>query len=273
MRIPGLLLLLTLPALAQGGGIPIYLRVSGGVGGVGGDHLRARALSEAELKGLVDPVLRAEGLRLAEIDEVGDAPEGLVLKVQAVDFQVDTGARGYDLSLDLRSAAAFARGTKDPEALSTGRSRVGVAGRIAEADLHREVANQVAALLKARKRAPGTGPANALPPTPPTPPITLARGSEKVFAFDFSQVTVKVQPPPPAYPPMARAMRIQGLVVLEVLVNPSGVPVEITCLEGQEVLRTAAEVYALGWRFEPALVNGEPQWAKFRLRMPFRLQD
>jgi hypothetical protein len=34
-----------------------------------------------------------------------------------------------------------------------------------------------------------------------------------------------------------------------------------------------AQDYAMGWRFEPALLNGQPQWAKFKLVMPFKLTN
>ena len=27
----------------------------------------------------------------------------------------------------------------------------------------------------------------------------------------------------------------------------------------------------MGWRFQPATLNGQPMWAKFKLKMPFKL--
>ncbi len=96
--------------------------------------------------------------------------------------------------------------------------------------------------------------------------------SAKVVDFDFSQIKVKYQPPAPPYPPLAKLAKIQGTVVVEITVGVDGVPVKATALDGPPQLRPTAEQYAMNWRFEPALLNGVPQTARFKLTMPFRLR-
>lgn len=96
-------------------------------------------------------------------------------------------------------------------------------------------------------------------------------GAGRVIDFDFSQVRIKYQPPAPAYPPMAKMARIQGTVVVEITIGPDGLPASAVAKEGPAQLRQHAENYAMKWRFEPALLNGQPQYARFKLIMPFRL--
>jgi len=43
-------------------------------------------------------------------------------------------------------------------------------------------------------------------------------------------------------------------------------------VEGPAQLRQTAENYAMGWKFEPAMLNGVAQTARFKLTMPFRLR-
>jgi TonB family protein len=102
-------------------------------------------------------------------------------------------------------------------------------------------------------------------PPPPTSPQTVAD-------FDFSQMKVAYQPPSPPYPPLAKIAKIQGTVVVEVVVGPDGIPTSATAREGPPQLRPAAEAYARQWKFQPATLNGKPQYARFKLTMPFHLK-
>ena len=90
--------------------------------------------------------------------------------------------------------------------------------------------------------------------------------------FDLSAMRINYQPPAPPYPPLAKAARIQGTVIVEILVDPQGAVVSARAVEGPLELRQVAEDYALQWRFEPALLDGVPHSARLRLTMPFRLR-
>ena len=99
-----------------------------------------------------------------------------------------------------------------------------------------------------------------------------AAGAFPVVDFDFSQLRVKHQPPAPPYPSLAKANRIQGLVIVLLTIDPDGRPIEAEAQEGPPELLVTALDYALQWSFEPARLNGVGQYARFKLTMPFRLR-
>ena len=76
----------------------------------------------------------------------------------------------------------------------------------------------------------------------------------------------------PVYPPLARLARIQGSVELLMIVDGRGVPAEVRVLGGPHpsLCNEALRVARL-WRFEPALAQGQPVPAQFRLTVVFRL--
>jgi len=70
----------------------------------------------------------------------------------------------------------------------------------------------------------------------------------RIHQIDRGAIVKRVQP---EYPEAAVAGRIQGQVLVKALVNEKGI-VELACaVEGQEVLRTAAEKAALQWKLKP----------------------
>jgi len=88
---------------------------------------------------------------------------------------------------------------------------------------------------------------------------------------DFSNMKVKLKPPPPPYPPIAKLAKISGIVVVEIVVGTDGVPVSAKAVDGPPQLRAASEAYAMTWRFEPAMSNGVPVQSRFKLTMPYKL--
>jgi protein TonB len=75
----------------------------------------------------------------------------------------------------------------------------------------------------------------------------------------------------PAYPPVARAARIQGNVVLRMLVDERGLPIHADVVEGPALLRAEALRAAQQWEFSPARVSGQSVKATFLLTIKFRL--
>jgi len=106
--------------------------------------------------------------------------------------------------------------------------------------------------------------------TPP-PPTRAAEASAPVD-LDLKQVRIRRQPEAPAYPPEAKAQRIQGTVVVVVTIGPDGKVTDALAESGPEELRACAVAYARGWEFEPVKVKGKPVAARFKLTMPFRLR-
>ncbi|HLO66806.1 MAG TPA: energy transducer TonB [Holophaga sp.] len=119
---------------------------------------------------------------------------------------------------------------------------------------------------------PGGGVSGASGPATAGGLAVAGSGSAHVVDFDFSQMKIKFQPPAPPYPPLAKIARIQGTVVVEIVVGPDGIPQSAHAVEGPQQLRQTAEQYAMGWKFEPAMLNGVAQTARFKLTMPFRLK-
>lgn len=95
---------------------------------------------------------------------------------------------------------------------------------------------------------------------------------EEPVSLEFSKVRIKHQPDPPAYPPEAKAARIQGTVVVGLTIGPDGRVTEAKALSGPPELQPCAIEYARAWEFEPVKVKGKPVPARFKLTMPFRLR-
>jgi protein TonB len=90
-----------------------------------------------------------------------------------------------------------------------------------------------------------------LPPPPPPQKETYRLGGDVLSARLIRQV-------PPTYPQMAKAVRAQGDVVLEVEVDDEGNVVDVVALSGHNLLRKAAEDAVRQWKYSPTLLNGEP---------------
>lgn len=113
-----------------------------------------------------------------------------------------------------------------------------------------------------------------MPKTPQAQALNPPRSAAPAIAdLDFTQIKVKHQPAPPPYPASARLAKIQGTVVVQLIVDEDGVPIEAVAVEGPPQLRATATEYALQWRFYPAVLDGFPVKARFKLTMPYRLNE
>ena len=64
--------------------------------------------------------------------------------------------------------------------------------------------------------------------------------------------------PPPVYPPVAKAARAEGRVVVEVVVNEAGQVESASAVEGHPLLRAASVDAARQWEFAPTRLQGKP---------------
>lgn len=120
------------------------------------------------------------------------------------------------------------------------------------------------------------------PTTPePIPPpdldfLTEIKG-ETVYRFNVNgPITppARVESPPPEYPQEARDARIQGVVVLEVVIDSAGSIADIKVIRGLPLGVTEAAIEAVRqWRFEPARLNDEPVAVQYVLTVRFRLDE
>lgn len=88
----------------------------------------------------------------------------------------------------------------------------------------------------------------------------------------------QLQPPrlisstPPTYPSHARAQRLQGVVVLDVLVDETGKVVETKVVSGNALLLPAAQDSLRTWKYQPAQLNGKPISVHTTVNVRFSLQ-
>jgi protein TonB len=62
----------------------------------------------------------------------------------------------------------------------------------------------------------------------------------------------------PTYPPLARAARIQGDVVLSAIIDSNGQIQNLQLVSGHPMLVPAAIAAVKLWRYKPYLLNGQP---------------
>jgi periplasmic protein TonB len=77
--------------------------------------------------------------------------------------------------------------------------------------------------------------------------------------------------PQPVYPPMARAARIQGAVVLRAIISKNGTIENLEALSGHPLLLPAAIEAVKQWRYRPYVLNGEPVEVETRVTVNFIL--
>ena len=60
----------------------------------------------------------------------------------------------------------------------------------------------------------------------------------------------------PSYPPLAKAARVTGTVVIEITIDESGNVESARPVSGHPLLKDAATSAAKGWKFKPTLLSG-----------------
>jgi protein TonB len=102
------------------------------------------------------------------------------------------------------------------------------------------------------------------PPPPQEPPVRKPRTSVMMEGSLIHRVE-------PIYPPPAKAMRIQGTVVLAAIVGREGAIEKLKALSGHPLLVQAALDAVRQWRYRPYVLNGEPLEVETRITVNFVL--
>jgi periplasmic protein TonB len=84
---------------------------------------------------------------------------------------------------------------------------------------------------------------------PPPKRVTISQGVTE------GMILSKV---PPDYPPIARAARIEGVVMLKAIIAKDGTIQNLQVLSGHPMLAPAAVAAVKQWRYRPYLLNGQP---------------
>ena len=82
----------------------------------------------------------------------------------------------------------------------------------------------------------------------------------------------KVKDVRPAYPPIALASRVEGIVIIEATIGPSGKVQDAKVLRSHPLLEAAALEAVRQWEFTPTLLNGNPVAVIMTVTVDFRLK-
>ncbi len=77
----------------------------------------------------------------------------------------------------------------------------------------------------------------------------------------------------PQYPAIARAARIQGIVVLQATISKGGSIENLRVISGPPMLEQAAMDAVRSWRYKPYLLNGEPVEVETTINVVFSLGE
>jgi len=75
----------------------------------------------------------------------------------------------------------------------------------------------------------------------------------------------------PSYPTLARQMKVQGAVVLQVLIDKSGNIEELHVISGPSILASAAQQALRQWHFKPYYQTGQPVETEARVTVNFTI--
>jgi TonB family protein len=79
---------------------------------------------------------------------------------------------------------------------------------------------------------------------------------------------------PPVYPAQLRESGVEGQAIIGFVINPSGVPADVTVLKATHpILGEAARVAVQQWRFSPAMLNGEAVNCQMQVPIVFQLHN
>jgi TonB family protein len=115
--------------------------------------------------------------------------------------------------------------------------------------------------------AAGGGPAPASPEF-----LAAVERLQPVRVGGNIKTPIKIKDIRPAYPPEAQAARVQGVVILETLIDTDGQVVDVHIQRSIPLLDQAASDAVRQWAFTPTLLNGNPTAVLMTVTVNFTLQ-
>ncbi len=82
-----------------------------------------------------------------------------------------------------------------------------------------------------------------------------------------------LESPPPIYPPLAKAARIEGTVKLQIHIGEDGRVIDASLISGHPLLVTAAINAAKGYLYKPTMLNNQPVAVLTNVDIVFRLAE
>lgn len=106
---------------------------------------------------------------------------------------------------------------------------------------------------------------------PDAPPVAEPEGP--IHVGGDVQKPEKIFDPQPAYTEIARKARIQGVVIVQAIIDKQGAVTNVKVLKGLPMGLSEQAVDAIKkWKFSPATLNGKPVDVYYNLTVNFRLQ-
>lgn len=106
---------------------------------------------------------------------------------------------------------------------------------------------------------------------PDAPPVAEPEGP--IHVGGDVQKPEKVSAPQPQYTEIARKARIQGVVIVQAIIDKQGNVTNVKVLKGLPMGLSEQAVEAIKkWKFKPATLNGKPVDVYYNLTVNFRLQ-
>ena len=102
-----------------------------------------------------------------------------------------------------------------------------------------------------------------VPPPRPTAPIRLS---------SLVRAPVKIRDVSPVYPPLAILSHVEGIVVIEAVIGPTGEVVDARVLRSKPLLDEAALAAVRQWRYTPTLLGGVPTAVILTVTVTFSLK-
>jgi protein TonB len=101
----------------------------------------------------------------------------------------------------------------------------------------------------------------SVPAAAPPPPVKEAPKPvtpQRIRVGGNVQAAMAIRAPKPAYPPLAKQARIQGVVRLNAIIGKDGTIQDLKASSGHPLLVPAALEAVKQWLYKPTLLNGEP---------------
>ena len=113
----------------------------------------------------------------------------------------------------------------------------------------------------------------AAPPPPPPPTVRPADrpAPAPVRLRSGVQGPTKIKDVPPEYPRIAQAARVQGVVIIEATIGPTGRVQDERILRSIPLLDAAALEAVRQWEYTPTLLNGMPVAVLMTITVNFTL--
>jgi protein TonB len=104
-----------------------------------------------------------------------------------------------------------------------------------------------------------------------TGPQVKAAPPRKVNISAGVELGLLIQKVTPTYPPIAKAARVQGTVVLQATISKQGTIEDLKVVSGPPMLQQAALDAVRQWRYRPYLLNNEPVEVETSVQVIFTL--